>query len=237
MKPHYPLELKNNRELRLRNDQWCDIFALKELALEDQLNVLKLLADLFPFMPGTNKSFNDVLSEDISKVEIGDSVTFFGGSFYPFHAGHMNCLESCPEKNIIVVPDFNPHKILIEKNSPWETFITLCKILKGKPYGIYPGFLGNNVPNPTAEWITRVNLGEVNFLMGDDSFMNLFSWTRTEDILNKLTKLYVVPRDHERPEHEAQTKKVKAINPALQVIILPDHPFRKLSSTSFRSLK
>lgn len=236
MKLHDPITLNRQHEVKLQDGSWQSIENLQSLSLNDQLMLLKKLGEAFPFMPDSPKD-SSLSFPAIAKINIVDSVTFFGGSFYPFHAGHMNCLETCPEKNIIVVPDCNPHKIQIEKNSPWETFITLLKILKDKPYSLYPGFLGNNVPNPTANWIVNVDLPEVNFLMGDDSFMNLFWWTRPEDILRTLTKLYVVPRDHERPDYEEQLKKIHAINPRLQVIILPDHPFRQLSSTSFRTLK
>jgi nicotinic acid mononucleotide adenylyltransferase len=73
--------------------------------------------------------------------------------------------------------------------------------------------------------------------MGVDYFINLFKWTRPEEIINTLTKLYVVPRDFEHTDYEDQIKKVKNIAPNLQLIFLPDHPFRKLSSSSFRTLK
>lgn len=236
MQLSYPLEFNSQFEIKLHDGSWRDILSLQNLSMDDQLNLLSRLGDLFPFMPDRGEIIT-ISNKEILKFPIQKSVTFFGGSFFPFHQGHMNCLESCPEKNIVVVPDNNPHKIHLEKNSPYELFVELCKILKDKPFSIFPGFLGINKPNPTASWITRVNVKEINFLMGDDSFMNLFKWTRPEDVLGALTKLYVVPRDYERTDYEEQIKKVKAIAPRLQLIFLPDHPFRKLSSTSFRNLK
>ena len=236
MKLHYPLEFRHSLEVRLSDGTFKDVLSLQNLSELDQLELLVALGDLFPFMPDT-LNVTSGFHPDINKVEIQNSVTFFGGSFHPFHRGHLNCLESCPEQNIIVVPDCNPHKVRFEERSPYETFTELCTILRGKPFSIYPGFLGKNVANPTVNWITRVQIAEVNFLMGDDSFMNFFKWTRPEEILRKLTKLYIVPRDFERTDYEDQLIKVKAIAPRLEIIILPDHPFRQLSSTSFRTLK
>jgi nicotinate-nucleotide adenylyltransferase len=236
MKLSYPLEFRSDMEVKLHDGSWCDVLSLQNISLDDQLNLLSRLGDLFAFMPDRGELLSNTKKE-ILKFPIKESVTFFGGSFFPFHMGHMTCLETCPEKNIVVVPDNNPQKIHLEKTSPYNLFLDLTNILKGKPFSVYPGFLGKNVPNPTADWITRVNIKEINFLMGDDSFMNLFKWTRPEEIINTLTKLYVVPRDFEHTDYEDQIKKVKNIAPNLQLIFLPDHPFRKLSSSSFRTLK
>lgn len=234
MKLHFPLEFRNTLEVRLQEGNWCDVMNLSDLSIADQQELLKNLGHSFSFMPESRPELLTGFKEIYLKHPLLETVTFFGGSFYPFHAGHLNCLVSCPEKNIVVVPDNNPFKVTLEKPQPLKTFYDLCKILKDKPYSIYPGFLGKSTPNPTAEWISKVKMQEVNFLMGDDSFMSFFKWTRPEEIIKALTKLYVVPRDFEKSDYETQIKKMQAINPALQIIILPDHPFRKLSSTSFR---
>ena len=138
------------------------------------------------------------------------------------------------KKNIVIVPDWNPHKELREKDNPLDDFMSLCQTLKDTPYSVYPGFFGRNRLNPTSSWLPKVNISEKNFLMGDDSFMNLLTWHEPEALVKALTKLYVVPRNFERVDYEAQIAQVKLLNPKLQIIILPDHPYKKLSSTKIR---
>lgn len=241
----YPLEFKNSLEVKLdsehlggdHHDQWCDIYKLDDLSQLDQYNLLIGLGDFFKFMPVLSSVPKGQIKADILKHEIRDSVTFFGGSFFPFHPGHMACLELCPEKNIVIVPDCNPHKDLQEKLNPYDDFMRLCETLKDTPYSIYPGFLGRNRPNPTSNWLPQVKIKEKNFLMGDDSFMNVMKWNNPEAFLNALSKLYVVPRDYEVSDYENQIEVITKINPHLQIIILPDHPYKSLSSTKIRAQK
>ncbi len=241
----YPLEFQNNLEVRLDNkslgqdhkDLWCDIYDLKNLPQIDQMNLLIALGDFFSFMPVSSSSPAGKIKTEFLKHEIKDSVTFFGGSFFPFHPGHMMCLELCPEKNIVVIPDCNPLKELPEKLNPFDDFIDLSKILKDTSYSLYPGFFGRNRPNPTAEWLPKVSILEKNFLLGDDSFMNIFNWNKSDVLLSALTKLYVVPRLYEVVDYGEQIKKIKQINPKIRIIILPDHPYKNLSSTKLRTDK
>ncbi len=239
----YPLEFRNSLEVKLdsahlggtHHDEWCDIYRLEDLSQLDQFNLLISLGDFFKFMPVLSSTPKGHIKKDILKHEIKESVTFFGGSFFPFHPGHMACLELCPEKNIVIVPDCNPHKELKDKMNPYDDFLRLCETLKETSYSVYPGFFGRNKPNPTSNWIGKVKIAEKNFLMGDDSFMNILKWNAPEVLLNSLTKLYVAPRNYELVDYEAQIEKIKAINPNIQVIILPDHPYRNLSSSKIRA--
>ena len=238
----YPLEFKNSLEVKLdsyhlggeHHDQWCDIYKLADLSTLDQLNLLIALGDFFKFMPTHASKPKGEIKKDILKHEIKGAVTFFGGSFFPFHPGHMACLELCPEENIVIVPDCNPHKELLDKMNPYEDFMQLCLTLKDTPYSVYPGFMGRNRANPTSGWLPKVNIPEKNFLMGDDSFMGLLNWTQPEVLINALSKLYIVPRDYSPEDYTEQIEKVKALNPNLNIIILPDHPYKNLSSTKLR---
>lgn len=238
----YPLEFRNSLEVRIdsadlggtHHDEWCDIYLLHDLSQLDQFNLLIGLGDFFKFMPVHSSVPEGEIKKDILKHPIKDTVTFFGGSFFPFHLGHMSCVDLCPEKNIVIVPDWNPHKELREKDNPLDDFMSLCQTLKETPYSVYPGFFGRNRLNPTSSWLPKVNIAEKNFLMGDDSFMNLLTWQDPQALLLALTKLYVVPRNFEPKDYEAQIERVKLLNPKLQIIILPDHPYKKLSSTKIR---
>lgn len=239
----YPLEFQNCLEVRLDNknlgpnhqDLWCDIYELKDLNQLDQMNLLIGLGDFFTFMPVSSSTPNGKIKPEFLKQEIKESVTFFGGSFFPFHPGHLSCLDLCPEKNIVVVPDCNPLKELPEKMNPFLDFVELSKTLKETSYSLYPGFFGRNKPNPTSHWLPNVKIPEINFLMGDDSFMNLFKWTEPEKFIKALTKLYVVPRLFLVHEYSEQIKRVKDLNPKIRIIILPDHPYKNISSTKLRT--
>jgi nicotinate-nucleotide adenylyltransferase len=238
----YPLEFRNSLEVRLdsarlgpeHSDLWCDIHKLENLSDIDQYNLLIALADFFPFMPAHSSNPHGWAPKEMLKGEISGSVTFFGGSFSPFHEGHMACLDLCPEKNIVIVPDCNPDKDLRDLANPLNDFFKICELVKEKSYSVYPGFIGRHRPNPTSGWLPKVNIPEKNFLMGDDSFMNLPHWIEADTVVRALTKLYVVPRTHHVSEYEAQVKKLKKINHELQVILLPDHPHKEVSSTKLR---
>jgi nicotinate-nucleotide adenylyltransferase len=205
---------------------WSEVLDLKE-----QAEQCRIIGAQFTFMPLSHSS--------IPHPVIIDSVTFFGGSFNPFHQGHLACLDLCPEKNIIIIPDRNPQKEL-RNFLPYDEYLLILKNLIDRPYYVYPGFWADSKKNPTYTWLPFVNISEKNLLMGDDSFMNILSWEHPDKILKALSKLYVVPRKfHEenvKGELEVQRIKLKEINPKLQIIFLDDHSFKHFSSTELRKL-
>ena len=201
---------------------------------EQQLKCLEL-GNFFEFMPGSDQTQNQLeLDPLFLKHPIKDSVTFFGGSFNPFHEGHRACLDLCPEKNILIVPDKNPFKPQSESSPVFDDFQKLAESLKETTYCLYPGFLGLNEINPTSSWLPNVRISEKNFLMGDDSFMSLLSWKNPDIFLNAITKLYVVPRSFKREDYLQQEIELKKINPNLDIHYLADHPYKNISSTSLR---
>lgn len=232
-----PLQINDNQAvlvtLESGKKEWVSLFELNDLETEDQKLLLKKIASVFSFMPEETGSDVHQLN-DIYKRPIKNSVTFFGGSFNPFHLGHLECVKLCPEENIVIVPDHNPHKDLRELENPFNEFLNLLEKFKQTNASIYPGFLTLNRSNPTADWLVKVQVLEINFLMGDDSFMNLLRWKTPEILLNRLTKLYVVPRNFNESDYREQVKKIKDLNPHLIIEILSDHPYKNLSSTSLR---
>jgi nicotinate-nucleotide adenylyltransferase len=199
------------------------------LDLIEQEEQCRMIGSQFTFMP--------LSQTDVPHALIRDSVTFFGGTFNPFHQGHLSCLELCPEKNIVVIPDRNPQKD-VRNFLPYEEYLLILEQLSGRPYYVYPGFWANHNANPTYTWLPYVKIPEKNFLMGDDTFMNFLSWQFPDVILNALTKLYVVPRNFHEKKHlnelEIQRIKLNEINPKLQIIFLGDHDYKNLSSTEIR---
>lgn len=201
---------------------------------DQQLKCIRL-GNYFEFMPNSDQTHNQYeLDPLFLKHPIKGSVTFFGGSFNPFHHGHRACLDLCPEKNILVVPDRNPFKVQSDSDYVYDDFMKLAESLKDTSYSMYPGFLGLNEANPTSSWLPKVRISEKNFLMGDDSFMSLLSWKNPDILLNAITKLYVVPRSFKREDYLQQEIEIKKINPKLDIHYLADHPYQNISSTSLR---
>lgn len=200
------------------------------------LNKCQEIANCFEFMPLSNGRNNQSeLSSLFLKHPISESITFFGGTFNPFHKGHLACLNLCPEKNILIIPDFNPLKTPFLNSSNYcEYFLNLAHQLKETPYSIYPGFLAELKLNPTHTWIPYVKINEKNFLMGDDSFMELAKWSRPDIFVQSLTKLYVVPRNFTKKDRENQAKEVLKWNKKLKIIFLAEHSFQDISSTKLR---
>lgn len=206
--------------------------------MNDQYQKCLELGNYFEFMPGSDQTHNQSeLPHLFLKHPITDSVTFFGGSFNPFHQGHRACLDLCPEKNILIVPDCNPFKVEGPGASDvYSEFLALAEELRDTPYSLYPGFLGQNLPNPTASWLPLVKIKEKNFLIGDDSYMSLLTWNNPEAILKVLTKLYVVPRKYQREDYLRQEREILKLNPDLEVHYLADHPYKNISSTDLRKI-
>lgn len=203
--------------------------------MNDELKKCIELGNYFEFMPGSDGAHDQSgLSTLFLKHPIKESVTFFGGSFNPFHQGHRACLDLCPEKNILIVPDRNPFKPTSDAENVFSDFVALAESLKDTPYSLYPGFLGKLGPNPTSSWLPKVKIAEKNFLMGDDSYMSLLKWNNPEVIIKALTKLYVVPRQYSREDYLKQELEILKWNPALEVHYLADHPYKNLASSELR---
>jgi nicotinate-nucleotide adenylyltransferase len=206
--------------------------------MNDQHKKCIELGNYFEFMPGSDQTHKQTeLPHLFLKHPITDSVTFFGGSFNPFHQGHRACLDLCPEKNILIVPDRNPFKADVNSSSEvYSDFLALANELKDTSYSLYPGFLGKNLPNPTASWLPFVKIKEKNLLIGDDSYMSLLTWKNPEAILQALTKLYVVPRIYGYDDYLKQEREILKLNPNLEVHYLADHPYKNISSTDLRKI-
>jgi nicotinate-nucleotide adenylyltransferase len=203
--------------------------------MNDQIHKCREIANCFEFMPDSNGAHSQKeLDHLFLKSPISNSVTFFGGSFNPFHAGHLACLNLCPEKNILIVPDRNPFKSAHENENCFDYFTELALKVKDTQFSLYPGFLIKTEGNPTSSWLPFVKLPEKNFLMGDDSYIDLLKWKNPDVIAKSLSKLYVAPRKYTKDDYIKVELELLKFNPNLEIHYLDEHPYMNLSSTELR---
>ena len=178
-------------------------------------------------------SFKQSLLKNVSnKTEL----TFFAGSFNPWHEGHQACLNLCPDKMVIVVPDSNPWKnqaVKVEQ-SLWAYYQDLSSKINSF---VYTEFIGFKKPNPTINWLPEFSSHKKNLLMGDDSFLSLDRWKEAEKLILHLNKVYVAPRLVAKDILLKQKVKIENLNSKIEIIFLEHHEFEDVSSTKKRSQK
>lgn len=165
-------------------------------------------------------------------------VTFYPGSFNPWHEGHSACVSLTPSSStspIIVVPDSNPWKDSSKTKQlcPWNEILQLAKRLSPKVV-VYPGFWASDKKNPTVDWLPMTHWQHRNLTVGADSFLALPRWKEVAKLLGSIEKLFVVPRNIELKNIEMTKKEILKLVPKLEVQILPGHEFESVSSSGFR---
>jgi len=217
--------------------RWFKMTEISELAFDHGSILCEVLAKFWKIMPSYEPKL-ETISTPFETYENRDKVTFFGGSFNPWHQGHSSCVELFKEKeNLVVVPDQNPQKELDplgEGFCYFKLFLSICKQMSSYKVMVYPGFIGIEYKNPTASWLPRVKVKEKSLLLGADSFMNLDSWINSSVLLRSLHTLFVVPRYVEEEKIELQKNKILSSYPNIEINILPHHPFESLSSSLLR---
>lgn len=173
-----------------------------------------------------------------TKFKAGDELIFFGGSFNPWHNGHQACVKLChkalPQGKIIIVPDHNPWKKFAPQLCYWAQLRSLGKRLRRYPFSIYPGFYGMEQEHPTVSWLLAHEGRKKSFLIGDDNLMSFLSWQQAPALLQHLYRLIIVPRTATAQERNQQVAQLRKYNPRLKFLMLPNHPYRKVSSSKIR---
>lgn len=171
----------------------------------------------------------------------GDEITFFGGSFNPWHEGHSECIKKFPkDKALIVIPDHNPHKDLVNNSLKQEGLEFIKDKVKNSRTDtyFYEGFFLENKLNPTVLWIKQLKDAKpktpLSLLLGFDSFKNIIHWNEPEILIKSLHSLYVVSRLETEGEKEEALNNVLSLNKNLKVTFLGRHPFEHVSSTAIR---
>lgn len=215
--------------------EWVRLSELTHLDVPSAQSLCGFLGNFWKFAGGAYSHIK--LPEFLDSAGLQSEMkylTFYGGSFNPWHLGHRECVEQGQGKNLLVYPDLNPHKSSEQKKNPWSVVKDLVEKLQGLKYSLFPGFLEGGESNPTVNWVEKIEVGQIDFLMGDDQFLNLSKWTRYQDLLKKISKILVVPREL-NPE-QLQIKREEFIKefPSLEIEILKAHPYQHLSSTNLR---
>jgi nicotinate-nucleotide adenylyltransferase len=199
-------------------------------------NEIELVGARYPFSPHYQE-LKKLCPEIVFKD--ADEWVFFGGSFNPWHGGHQACLNLLPEeKTCIVVPDRNPYKEIRELN-PVSTILELSsKVRYKKNQFLAPTFLLDEKKNPTVEWVVKLHQEfpqqKLSLLIGFDSFIQISNWTRADELLQALHKLYVVSRMESDLVREVTGRPSKKLAPNLEIEFLGNHEFEHISSTDIR---
>lgn len=203
---------------------------------EKALKLLELEASRYP-----NSSLYDVLTdinEDFTLHPTGELI-FFGGSFNPWHAGHKACLDLLGDKKCIILPDRNPFKE-IHNRPPLESYLELISHINLDHHYVNPEFILKNEKNPTYNWMKRTHERsphtKLGLLMGMDSLETIERWHRADELLQLLSKIYVVSRlENELLREDLKERLARYTH--LQLHYLGHHPFESLSSTQLREEK
>lgn len=215
-----------------------DLTNFKDQSLESE--IIESLASFFPFPFAPGVEDPNLAPAWLGEIPKGKKITFYPGTFNPWHEGHLNCLELCPEENIVVVPDYSPWKSEGVVKSPWMRVRELVEVLSQSPkrgLSVYPGFTLLKAPHATLDWMSQLEDFELSLIIGMDNFISLHKWHRASDLLGLLQTLYVVPRSFETMNEDALSSAqefIAQVQNAPQVIILPEHSAMDVSSTNLR---
>ncbi|MGL5972877.1 MAG: nicotinate (nicotinamide) nucleotide adenylyltransferase [Oscillospiraceae bacterium] len=154
-----------------------------------------------------------------------DKIIVYGGTFDPIHKGHLNCINYILKKydgyKIFIVPNGNPpHKINKNITNIKHRINMINLIIENLDnVFLYTGETKFKI-NYTIDTLRSIeksyNATDIRLLIGSDSFLNIETWDRYEDIL-KNYKLIVFTRDicHKT---QVQNKCFEMINKDIKII-------------------
>lgn len=162
-------------------------------------------------------------------------LALFGGSFDPPHLGHLAfarlALQQLQPDRLLWLPAGRPWQKAGRQMATPEHRVAMVRLLTADEprFGVDERELHRVGPSFTVDTLREFHReqpgSEIDFLIGQDQYLNLHTWYQAEEVLH-LTRLVVVPRGGQAvrgsaalPPHEVQT------------LNLPDHP---VSSTAVR---
>jgi nicotinic acid mononucleotide adenylyltransferase len=213
--------------------KWVPLTSLKKLNQNYGEMLCEALGKSWKIMPGYK--INIQFPRLFKVANLKNEAIFFPGTFNPWHKGHWVCLNHCPKKSkIIIVPDNNPWKPVRNYECKWKIYRDICLKIKDTPSSVYPGFLGIIGKNPTINWFPKIKVRKKALLLGDDNFLNLINWKKSEKLISSIDQIYVVPRIGIPVQIEKMRQKLWDLNPKLKIKILPSHKYQGISSTKIR---
>jgi nicotinate-nucleotide adenylyltransferase len=130
-------------------------------------------------------------------------IAFYGGSFDPVHRGHLAIAHALIERfeldEFVFVPAFHaPHKMRKRPTSAYDRFAMLCLVTNDTDRIVVSKMEIEAPERPyTFETLTTLNQRltdtRIFFVMGADSWMDIATWRRWEEVL-KLTDHIVITR-------------------------------------------
>ncbi len=235
--PCYPFKLiKQNQQFQSESFK---------LGFQKQESAIELLKDhhcqqYFEVMQSLWSDYFKPFIENIgAKWQLPSQVTFFAGSFSPWHQGHQNCLELY-QKHIsiplVLAPDCNPQKSQMSIDP-----VKLRQLsLQNPTLPLYPGFYLNQKANPSAQWLTELKQRrpdlKIHWLTGFDQLANLTHWQAAEKLPTLIEKLYWVSRLENNEQRQDALSKAQQLGfQTDQLIHLGHHAHEELSSSQLRT--
>lgn len=133
------------------------------------------------------------------------SIALFGGSFDPFHLGHLAVLRAAQQVDflsyIIVMPAYvSPHKdkTVASATDRFEMVKLAVSTLPPTPPIIVSDWeIQRDAPTYTIDSVAEIKErympDEIYLILGSDSYATLQSWHRAEDLIDQV-KLMVIDR-------------------------------------------
>ncbi len=163
------------------------------------------------------------------------TLLLFGGTFDPFHNGHLQLAQAACQRY-----ELDTVRLLPSPATPaatWHRIAMLLKLTHEHPFlelDLSQILIDSKSTHETLTWMREnLHISEPVFVTGGDQFMSLHRWHRSADLL-PAARWLVSARDEHRPSGEAwmsQCRRLTSLGARLDVL---DTPVQAVSSTHVR---